>query len=135
MKILKFFIMLVNEAYSNRLGKLILFYLILELIKTTFRLWFWLPRVTKLIPSPCFTAAFASFPFYRPPAPGTEGRHCTFLERFYCFCFKYWSFSNIVFLKIKSVKKKKINKKKCFRLRCFLGFPGRRSSSARRRHW
>ena len=30
-----------------------------------------------------------------------------FLERFYCSCFKYWSFSNIVFLKIKSLKKKK----------------------------
>ena len=30
-----------------------------------------------------------------------------FLERFYCSCFKYWSFSNKVFLKIKSLKKKK----------------------------
>ena len=29
-----------------------------------------------------------------------------FLERFYCSCFKYWSFSNKVFLKIKSLKKK-----------------------------
>ena len=30
-----------------------------------------------------------------------------FLERFYCFCFGYWTFSNKVFLKIKSLKKKK----------------------------
>ena len=31
---------------------------------------------------------------------------CLFLERFYCSCFKYWSFSNKVFLRIKSLKKK-----------------------------
>ena len=29
------------------------------------------------------------------------------LERFYCSCFKYWSFSNKVFLKMGSLKKKK----------------------------
>ena len=31
---------------------------------------------------------------------------------FFCSCFKYWSFSNKVFLKIKSLKKKKKKKKK-----------------------
>ena len=35
-----------------------------------------------------------------------------FLERFYCSCFEYWSFSNKVFLKIKSPQKKLKLKKK-----------------------
>ena len=41
-----------------------------------------------------------------------------FLERFYCSCFKYWSFLNKVFLKIKSLKKKKKKKKSAIDFQC-----------------
>ena len=60
----------------------------------THNAWFWLFPVTKTF--------------------GEKYTICLFLERFYCSCFKYWSFSNKVFLKIKSLKKKKKKKKKKF---------------------
>ena len=41
-----------------------------------------------------------------PPNPSLRSwGNFLFLERFYCSCFKYWSFSSGVFLKIKSLKK------------------------------